>query len=140
MVMFPVFKSAFLNRLCRQLEARSKAIKHHGDLTWETKQPDEFEWLTVYVKPVVGHPSIFQFVEDNRACVFVRSRDRRNRGKILFQVRDVKLIDNAQMIVEAVEATITNSTGLRSEERATASNLIRAAWSNVEARVFNPHA
>lgn len=105
-------------------------------MTWETTQPDQFEWLTVYFKAVVGHYLIFQFVEDNRVSVFVRSRARSNRGKLLLEIRDIKLVDNAQKIVGAVEATVVHSNELGWDDQPTGRELILAAWSQVEARVF----
>jgi hypothetical protein len=135
MAKFPTFKSPFLNHICQQLAARGKAIKHSADLKWETKQPDEFEWLTVNITPVVGHYTVFQFTEDNLGSLYVRSKSRADRGKILLQIKNINLIDNAAGIVEAIETTVNNSRALKTQQRSEANQEIRAAWSNVEMRV-----
>jgi hypothetical protein len=140
MAKFPFFKSTFLDNVCRQFEARSKALKHHGKLTFETQQPDEFEWLTVNFTPFVGHYLIFQFLKGNQACVCVRSRSRKNRGKVLGELRDLVLIDNARMIIEAIENTISLSSQISSDGHPTHNNsLIMAVWSKVQMHVLTPH-
>jgi hypothetical protein len=106
---FPTFKSRFLQKLSNRLATRAKALKYHGRLEWTTVQPDEFEWLSLTVHAFVGNYCIVQFVEDNRVSIYIRSSKRRDRGKILLAMEDIKLIDNAPAIVDAVEATITHS-------------------------------
>ena len=123
--------------ISRRLAARRKALKHHGELKWETKQPDDFEWLTVNFTPLVGDYCIFQFVEDNRVCIFVRSQKRANRGKILLAIEDIKIVDNSGDIVDAMETTIANSGSLQSVSSSEAVVAIRAAWSKVEVRVVD---
>lgn len=102
---FPSFDSRFLNGVSRQFERRRKALSYVGELTVETEQPDYFEWLSINIKTFAGHYVIFQFVEDNRVDIYVRSSRRRDRGKVLFELRDVKLVDNSQAIVESCEKT-----------------------------------
>ncbi len=133
----PEFKSPFLNNVSRRLAARRKALSHQGRLTWETGQPDEEEWFAAYFTPIPGHYVICEFVEGNWVSVRVRSSRRRNRGKILFDLEDINVIDNAHMIVEAMETTICCSHGLDSEHRIRYAESIRAAWSKVEVRVAN---
>lgn len=133
----PVFNSPFLKHISDRIGRRRKAIRRSGKLSWETKQPDDFEWLTVYVTPLVGDYCIFQFVEDNRVSIFVRSRRRANRGKILLAIEDIKVIDNAHEIVNAMETTIAESGMLQPGNLQEADNVIRAAWANVEVRVAN---
>lgn len=135
MTELPTFKSPLLNNICRRLEARGKALKHQGKLTWETKQPDEFEWISVYFTPVVGHYVILQLVEDNRATVFVRCSGRKRRGKILLELKDINLISNADAIVEAFEATISQSISLSIDEESEAAELICEAWANTQIQI-----
>jgi hypothetical protein len=132
----PTFNSAFLIHLSRRIEARRKAIKHKGNLTWETKQPDDFEWLSVYITPFTGDHCIFQFVEDNRVYIYVRSKRNANRGKILLEIEDITIIDNAHAIVDAIEVTIYRSHALQSEHAQEAVNAIRAVWADLEIRAF----
>jgi hypothetical protein len=138
MTAFPIFRSPFLNHICQHLAVRSKALQHQGKLTWETKQPDDFEWFTVYFTPVVGHYLIFQFAEDNWVCIYIRSRHQRNRGKILLEIEDIKIIDNASQIVEAIERTVSLSHNMmKPENLSEAAMMIRAAWARLEVRVFD---
>ena len=133
--MLPSFRSHFLDNICRELAARAKALRRHGQLTWETQQPDEFEWFTACFKPLVGHYCVFQFDEDNQVNVFVRSRDRRNRGKVLFQLLGIKVVDNAEFVVAAMEATIISSGGFETTNEPIAAGLVRSCWSRIEVRL-----
>ena len=128
----PVFESKFLNQLSNELAARRKALKYHGELSWETKQPDDFEWLTVNITPIVGNYCIFQFVEDNRVCIFVRSKNRSNRGKVLLAIENINVVDNAQEIMAAIMVTIKESNNLQSASTHEATRKIRDAWSRVK--------
>ena len=132
---FPKFKSTFLDNIFHALNTRTKTLNHRGRLTWETIQPDDFEWLAVCFDPLVGHPSIFQFVEDNQVHVFIRSRSKFNRGKILFKIQGMHVVDNGHAIVSAIESTIDNSREFGSREEHLAANSIINAWSAVEVRI-----
>lgn len=131
----PDFNSLFLNQLARALEARRKSLGHRGKLTWSTKQPDDFEWLTVNFAPLIGHYCIFQFVQDNRSYVYVRSRNRVNRGKLLFAMENFALVNNGAGIVEAMETTIADSGKLQSDFSHAAVEAIRFAWARVQIRI-----
>lgn len=127
----PEFESAFLDQVCRQIEKRTKAWKKYGDYSWETLQPDDFEWLTLNFAPHVGNYVIIQFVEDNRVSLFIRSSRRHDRGKILFESVDNKVVNNAVAIVEAIETTIVNSTTIESDSSSVSEEEITRAWNAV---------
>jgi hypothetical protein len=137
MAMFPEFKSPFLNGICRELEKRSKAIKYRSNkFTCEANQPDDVEWLTLNITPYVGNYTIFQFMDGNHGWVYVRSKGRKDRGKILFELKEIRLVENASGIVSAVETTIDCSCRFDSDRRIEATDTIRAAWSDVEVRIY----
>ena len=131
----PVFKSKFLKKVSERIAARRKALKYFGELTWVTQQPDDFEWLTVKFAPFVGHYCIFQFVEDNRVSVFVRSKRRCDRGKVLLAIEDVTIANDSRSIVDAVEATIVASRFWESNNSQDGVSRIRAEWSRLAVRI-----
>jgi hypothetical protein len=136
MAMLPEFKSPFLNSICRQVEKRSKAIKYHSrEFEWEANQPGEVELLTLNITPILGNYSIFQFTDGNHGWVYVRSQGRKDRGKILFELEDIRLVENAPGIVSAIETTIACSGQFNSDRRLEATDTIRTAWSEVEVRI-----
>lgn len=131
----PVFRSQFLNHIAERLANRRKALKRHGELAWETQQPDDFEWLTVNFTPLVGNYCVFQFIEDNRVNVFVRSKTRHRRGRVLLAIKDITIVNNARRIVDAVEATIGASEFLELNNLHNRADGIRDAWSRLEVRI-----
>jgi hypothetical protein len=132
----PNFHSAFLQHICRRVGARRKALRYHGTLTWETTQPDDFEWLSVYFAPLVGNYAIFQFSEDNRVSIYIRKSGRRLRGKVLLAIEDIRLVDNPKAIVGAMETTITQSWRLdTASEEENAVETIRRAWADASLRI-----
>jgi hypothetical protein len=134
--LFPHFESAFIDRLSRQFEKRCKAISYFGKLGFETKQPDDFDWLTIKFYSFGGHYLILQFVEDNRLSLFVRSSRRRDRGKILLALEDIILIDNSKLIVEAFESTARKvRDGAQPFELSTAPEEICDKWTGVRVSV-----
>ena len=99
MANLPEYSSRFLNSVCRRLAARRKSLSHRGKLTWETEQPDEFEWLSVYFDPYSGNYCIFQFAESNHISIYVRSKRRKDRGKVLLAIEGMQVVDNADAII-----------------------------------------
>ena len=131
----PTFDNNFLNRLCRQIEKRTKALKHHGSLRWETTQPDEFEWVTISFDALCGPWITFQFVEDNRVSIFLQSKGRKDRGKILLALEDIKVVDSAKLIVEAIEETIRRSTELLQNNEVELKEKITKSWENLRIQI-----
>lgn len=135
LVNLPSFRSEYLSNIARRFEQRRKALRHQGKISWDTKQPDEFEWLTVKFIPLLGNYCIFQFAERNRAWIYVRSKRRANRGKVLFSIENVTLFDNAAGIINAAEITIAHSEGLLADNPTYAASVIRETWRELEVRL-----
>lgn len=109
---FPTrFNSRFLRNVSAAFQRRSKAIRYHGSLTWESKEADEFEWITVSFDPILGPSIVLQLWEANGASLFVRSTNNQNRGKILLRMENLRLIDNAAKLVAVFETTIAELHG-----------------------------
>jgi len=135
MTWLPTFESTFLNGICRRIEARGKALKHQGKLTWETKQPDDFEWISFYFEPILGHYIICQLSEDNRASIFIRDRSRARRGRVLLAIKETILFDNCIAVVSALETTIAQSKMFFIEKQPEALERIRTTWSDLQVRI-----
>lgn len=133
---FPQFKSQFLDRLCREFERRSKSIRHKATFTFETKQPDEFEWLALNCRCIGGPYVVFQFVEDNRVSVYIRSSGRRDRGKVLFALEGLSVVGNSEAIVLACKDTLDSSYALaRDLEDSGNADRIRSIWRQVAVKI-----
>jgi hypothetical protein len=132
---FPMFASSFLNQICHELATRTKALRRHGKLIVETKQPDDFEWLALTFIPLIGDCCIFQFVEDCRASLFVRSRNKVNRGKVLVKIEDIRVINNGHAIIKAIETTIASAC---EGAGARVSAKIHATWADVTVDLHRP--
>ncbi len=131
----PRFRSIFLTDISHELALKRKSLRRRGVLTWETIQPDEFEWLTVKITPYVGNHCIFQFVEDNRVCIFVRSKKRQDRGKVLLRIEDLKIVSDSESVFAAIDTTISRSIDLHSGSAGSALAGIREAWEGLAVRV-----
>ena len=45
--------------------------------------------------------------QDNRGNIYVRSNERKNRGKILYRRENMRLLNNGQRLLDAFEKSIT---------------------------------
>jgi hypothetical protein len=62
---------------------------------------------------LVGPYIILQAIEDNRINLFIRSRKVRNRGKVLFEIKDILVSGNGPRLVDTFEWTIDQAQGFK---------------------------
>jgi hypothetical protein len=98
-----------LNNACCGFAKRRKALAHHGTLGFDSDPRDTFEWITIGIRPLVGPALILQLAEQNWVSLYLRSRRRENRGKVLLAIEGLTVADNAQSLVATVEWTMTMS-------------------------------
>jgi hypothetical protein len=105
----PHFRDIFLDRACRAFEKRRKAISYHGRLSFDSDPSSSAEWATL-VYSSFNHPSlILELTEGHRGNFYIRSNQPKSRGKVLFRLEDLRLLDTPSRLVETFEWTISRS-------------------------------
>ena len=121
---FPDFKNPFLDGICRAFDRRRKPIAYHGTLEFDASPEGELEWIEIRYSSFNRPVLILQIDEEHRVCFYLRSNEAHNRGKVLFRLEDVRLVDNPSVVVECFEATIAESFSFDTEK----AESIRAEW------------
>ncbi|MEM7137414.1 MAG: hypothetical protein AAF500_12580 [Myxococcota bacterium] len=101
------FTDPFLKNAYDSLLARRKSFSHRGKISFDTEPSDDYEWLTVVFQATNRLVLVLQMIEGNRADIFIRSNNAKDRGKIVARIEDLFLVDNGAELTRAVDATIT---------------------------------
>jgi hypothetical protein len=105
----PEFRDPFLKAVVVAFRRRRKAIKYHGNLELSYDPTDTFEWLTINYW-ASNHPSlILQFIEGGWINFFARSQRGADRGKVLIRIEDLRIVNNAALIISTFEWTISKT-------------------------------
>lgn len=125
---FPGFKSSFLQDAYKAILKRRKAINHFGVGSIEllTDPDDSREWLSLCYN---ADPALeVEFIEDNRLNIFVRRNRRKQDGKVLLRLDDLRIVRAASRIVELIEYTIWTMDELEGEETGEVKEKIEEKW------------
>ena len=125
---FPGFASPFLQDAYEALLRRRKAINHHGTIELFTDPDDSFERLALCYG-FANDPTLeIQISEDNRLSIFVRGNKRKQDGKVLLRLQDLRIGGAGQRIVGLVEDTIAIMRQLEGEEAPAVKEEIEEKW------------
>ena len=103
------FRDPFLKAVATAFRRRRKAIKYHGNVELSYDPTDTFEWLTINYW-ASNYPSlILQLIEGGRVNFFARSQRGADRGKVLIRIEDLRIVNNAALIISTFEWTITKT-------------------------------
>ena len=131
---FPEFKNPFLDGICRACDRRRKAIAYHGTLEFDASPDGEPEWIEIRYSSFNDPVLILQIDDEHRMCFYLRSNETRNRGKVLFRLEDVRLVDNPSLVVETFENVRLQSHFFGDDD---AESRIRAEWDKVTLQVHD---
>lgn len=85
---------------------RSKALKYRGELTVDYDSGCDDCRLELLFAPL-DSPYIEMNVDSsNRINLYIRSHRRKTNGKILFCIEDMRVVGNAEKMLDAFERTI----------------------------------
>ena len=133
----PEYTDKFLNECSKALKRRGKAIRHHGRLTFSHDPAESFEWLTLSYSSH-NYPSVIvQLVEGGKVSLYVRSNRRIDRGKVLLELRDLRILGNAETLVEAFEWTIDKMQAWHAKDVETVTE-VKAKWDQLSVRILPP--
>ena len=105
----PEFRDPFLKAVVAAFRRRRKAIKYHGNLELSYDPTDTFEWLTINYW-TSNYPSlILQLIEGGWINFFARSQRGADRGKVLIRMEDLRIVNNAALIISTFEWTISKT-------------------------------
>jgi len=91
--------------------------------------PFELEWIEIRYSSFNDPALILQTDEEHRMCFYLRSNDARDRGKVLFRLEEVRLVDNPSRVVETFENVGLQSHFFGDDDEA--ESRIRAEWDKV---------
>jgi hypothetical protein len=120
----PDFRDPFLRNAANSLALRRKSISHRGKLTISHDPDDDFEWFSAVYESASRRTAVLQLTEKNRAHLFIRSTRGKDRGRILFRIEDMILVDNAALLLTAFEQTIATL----DQQRDDAFDDLRGVW------------
>src|SRR5688572_27098063 len=105
----PEFKDSFLKGMAVAFQRRRKAIKYRGNLKFSYDPTDSFEWLTIIFSAFNNPVLILELTEGRWISFYVRSNKNADRGKVLLRIEDLRVVNNAALIVSTFEWTIGSS-------------------------------
>jgi hypothetical protein len=107
------FSDVFLVAVVGALRKRRRALKHSGKLFVEKEAGEDWEELTIAYESYRGLVLIAQFLDGNRANLYLRSNRRQDRGKVLFRAEGMRLVNNGPGIIAAFEQSTGATRTLR---------------------------
>ena len=114
---FPSFESSFLRTICSAIDSRSKSLRYHSQITFEFKNgvSNDPEWLFICFAPLVGPEIQFYFDEQNKVSIFIRGLNTKRKHITYFELSDLQVFSNSELILKAIESTIALSYQFKDE-------------------------
>jgi hypothetical protein len=129
----PQLTKQFLRHTAALFERRRRSLTYVGSLTLEASCESGTEVLTVIHKRFNFPALVLQLCENHKLSCWLKSNRRATRGKILFQMHDIVVVDT-DAIVRAFE--LTTSEGPDFADGVTPSQLmkLKRRWSSLSLR------